>query len=68
MKRPMRRGALARLAGLLVAVLLLAAAPAPREAIAARCGDGDGPICTKNESCVWIIFFKQCTEKYTYYP
>lgn len=63
-----RRRRWLRHAGPLLAATLFVAAPAPQHAAPAGCGENAGPLCRKNVSCIWIIFFKQCTEKYDYYP
>ncbi len=31
------------------------------------CGPYDGPMCWSNESCINIIFYKQCTTEYKYF-
>jgi hypothetical protein len=51
-----------------VAVLVLAAAPAEPRAEETLCGSYDGNVCQKNESCIWILFYRQCTTTYRYYP
>lgn len=68
MTRTTHRRRLIRLAAPLAAVTLFVASPAPRQATASSCGENNGPMCRKNESCISIIFFKQCTTKYDYYP
>ncbi|MFQ5680233.1 MAG: hypothetical protein ACE5HP_12350 [Gemmatimonadota bacterium] len=68
MRKSISSRLLAGLATLLMAAGLLVGTPAPRQATAAGCGENEGNLCRKNEACIWIIFFKQCTEKYDYYP
>lgn len=61
------RRRLLRLAAPFAAVALFVAVPAPQQAVAAGCGANSGPICKKNVSCAWFLFYKQCTETYYYY-
>ena|GEM_PF-1479717 len=55
-------------AAFLLSTLLLAASPSPQTAAEASCGPNDGNLCWSDESCASILFFKQCTTKYKYYP
>lgn len=57
-------GAAAFLAGL--AILLTS--PAQPVAASAGCGENSGAVCWENEACVNILFYKQCTTDYKYYP
>ncbi len=52
---------------LLAAALAFLAAPDGQLA-ASDCGANRGKECTRNESCLNILFFKQCTTRFTYYP
>ena len=57
----------------LVAFLAAAGAylvsPASPQAAASSCsGMNSGKVCWQNESCVDILFYKQCTTTYKYYP
>ena len=38
------------------------------EAAEADCGANDGNKCWENQSCINVLFYKQCTTKYKYYP
>lgn len=67
-RRAQKSKALAGLATLLLAGGLLVGAPAPRQAVASSCGENRGNLCRRNESCLFLLFFKQCTTKYDYYP
>lgn len=62
------RSRLSLAAAFLCSAILLAASPEPRAAQSDGCGGYNGKLCTTNESCLSIIFYKQCTTKYTYYP
>lgn len=51
---------------LVLALGSVAATPEPLEA-----DDCDGPgdvVCNKNESCLTVLFYRQCTTTYDYYP
>jgi hypothetical protein len=50
----------------LVGALAFMAAPASNVA-ASDCGANEGHLCWDNESCINIIFYKQCTTKYKYW-
>jgi hypothetical protein len=52
---------------LLAAALAFVAAPDGQLA-ASECGGFDGNACKTNQSCINILFFKQCTTTHTYYP
>lgn len=52
----------------LAAVALALATPEAPRAASSECGGYDGSLCSQNESCVDILFYDQCTTKYTYYP
>ncbi len=52
---------------LLAAALAFVAAPADQVA-ASECGSGGGNLCWEDQACINIIFYKQCTTKYRYYP
>lgn len=65
LKSPTR---LALPATFLFSSLLLAASPSPQAAAEAPCGPNDGQLCWSDESCINIIFYKQCTTRYRYYP
>lgn len=51
---------------LLVGALAFMAAPASNVA-ASDCGANGGQLCWDNQSCINIIFYKQCTTKYKYW-
>lgn len=51
---------------LLAGALAFMAAPATNVA-ASDCGAHGGELCWENQSCVNIIFYKQCTTKYKYW-
>ncbi len=68
MKLARNRRRLLRLFAPLAAVALFVASPAPPQAVALGCGENTGPQCRTNESCIWILFYKQCTTTYDYYP
>jgi hypothetical protein len=55
-------------AAFLLSTLLLAASPSPQTAAEAPCGPNNGNLCWSDESCLNILFYKQCTTKYRYYP
>lgn len=67
----MGRNPIARLGGSLVALMLalvayLAAPPAPRAQSASdpRCNlYNTGNVCKEQESCVFLLFYKQCTKE-----
>ena len=67
-RRVLKSKALAGLATLLLAGGLLVGAPAPRQAVASSCGENRGRLCKTNKSCVYLLFFSQCTTTYDYYP
>jgi len=52
---------------LLAAALAFVAAP-DGDLGASSCGGFRGQVCTANESCLNILFYKQCTTRYSYYP
>lgn len=62
-----RRTGLAVLTFLMAGGVYLSAPPAPRAA-ATDCGAYQGSVCWQDESCINILFYKQCTTKYKYYP
>lgn len=68
MRKTLKSRILTGLVTLAAAFALAVGGPAPRQAIASNCGENSGNLCKKNESCLWILFFKQCTETYYYYP
>lgn len=47
---------------------LFVTSPSPQMAAEAPCGPNNGNLCWSNESCVSLLFYKQCTTKYKYYP
>lgn len=51
---------------ILAAALTLLAAPDARLS-AAECGGPGTQLCKTNESCVWILFYKHCTETRDYW-
>ena len=56
------------LAFLVAAAAYLAAPEAPRAAASSCSGMNSGKVCWQNESCVDILFYKQCTTTYKYFP
>ena len=53
----------------LAAAGLYLAVPGQPEAAAATCnGTNTGKVCWENESCVEMLFYKQCTTTYKYFP
>lgn len=67
LRRFCRRAVLAALTFLIAGGVYLSAPPAPRAA-ATDCGAYDGSLCWQDESCINILFYKQCTTRYKYYP
>ncbi len=59
---------LASVASLVLALSLHLAVPSLPRAEAADCGANDGQVCWQNQSCINILFYKQCTTTYKYYP
>lgn len=51
----------------LVGALTFLSAPGGQVS-ASECGNGSGGTCWENESCLNIIFYKQCTKNIKYYP
>lgn len=62
------RGRLSVPVAFLLSAILLAASPEPRAAEEGDCGANEGNLCWENESCLWLLFYRQCTTKYRYYP
>lgn len=54
--------------GFLLAAALAFVATPDGQLAASECGGHNGNQCTANQACVNILFFKQCTTRYTYYP
>ena len=53
----------------LAAAGLYLAVPGQPEAAASSCSaSNNGKICWENESCVWVLFYKQCTKTYKFLP
>ena len=53
----------------LAAAGLYLAVPDQPQAAAATCsGSNTGKVCWENESCVEMLFYKQCTTTYKYFP
>ena len=48
--------------------LFLAVPGRPHAATSSCSGTNTGKVCWQNESCVDILFYKQCTTTYKYYP
>ncbi len=53
----------------LISTALFLAVPGQPQAATSSCnGTNTGKVCWQNESCVNILFYKQCTTTYKYYP
>lgn len=51
-----------------MAVAIHLALPETPRAAESGCGPNSGNICWENESCFGIIWYRQCTTTYKYYP
>lgn len=56
------------LAFVVAAGAYLASPDAPQAAASSCSGLNSGKVCWQNESCVDILFYKQCTTTYKYFP
>ena len=69
MSIPHRSRLLAGVLSFLAAAGLYLAVPDQPQAAAASCsGSNTGKVCWENESCVEMLFYKQCTTTYKYFP
>lgn len=58
----------AALIALVVAVAIHLALPETPRAAESDCGANSGNICWQNESCFGLLWYRQCTTTYKYYP
>jgi hypothetical protein len=69
MRNPIRSRLIAGATTFLASTALFLAVPAQPSAQTSSCsGTNTGKVCWQNESCVDILFYKQCTTTYKYYP
>ena len=69
MRNPNRSRLIAGATTFLASTALFLAVPAQPRAQTSSCnGTNTGKVCWQNESCVNILFYKQCTTTYKYYP
>ncbi len=69
MRNPNRSRLIAGAITLLASTALFLAVPGRPHAATSSCnGTNTGKVCWQNESCVDILFYKQCTTTYKYYP
>ncbi len=68
MRNPNRSRLYASALSFLVAAGLYLAVPDQPQAAAATCnGSNTGKVCWENESCMDMLFYKQCTTTYKYF-
>ncbi len=69
MRNPNRSRLIAGATTFLASTALFLAVPGQPNAATSSCsGTNTGKVCWQNESCVNILFYKQCTTTYKYYP
>ncbi len=69
MRNPNRSRLIAGAITFLASTALFLAVPGQPHAATSSCnGTNTGKVCWQNESCVNILFYKQCTTTYKYYP
>ncbi len=69
MRNPTRSRLIAGAITFLASTALFLAVPDRPHAATSSCsGTNTGKVCWQNESCVNILFYKQCTTTYKYYP
>ncbi len=69
MRNPNRSRLIAGAITLLASTALFLAVPGRPHAATSSCnGTNTGKVCWQNESCVDILFYKQCTTTYKYFP
>jgi len=69
MRNPNRSRLIAGATTFLASTALFLAVPGQPHAATSSCnGTNTGKVCWQNESCVDILFYKQCTTTYKYYP
>jgi len=69
MRNPNRSRLIAGAITFLASTALFLAVPGRPHAATSSCnGTNTGKACWQNESCVDILFYKQCTTTYKYYP
>ncbi len=69
MRNPNRSRLIAGAITFLASMALFLAVPDRPHAATSSCnGTNTGKVCWQNESCVNILFYKQCTTTYKYYP